>query len=229
MKSGSLRSMPGPPKVTTACGTSIGNDDAAAESWRGRLGHRLEIVLRRQRGEGAVDQLAGGRGVDVADDGNRQPVAREYAGNIVAHVGGGDARHRLQRAAALEAVGVTGKGGRPPVAAGDVVGAGGGAAQRRQLLAAHALDRLGVETRRGQRQMQHVKGLVAVFVERAQRAVEIVAADAEADLDGAAFQTSRGRSCRRDRRRPRRAGWRRDWRRRIWRPRPGWSRPGRQN
>ena len=56
------------------------------------------------------------------------------------------------------------------------------------ILPAHPLDRVGVEARRGQRQMQQVERLVAVLVERAQRAAEIVAADAEAELDGVVFQ-----------------------------------------
>ena len=52
------------------------------------VGDRLEIVLGRQAAEHAVDQRAGGLGVDVADDRDRQLVAREHAAHIVAQVVG---------------------------------------------------------------------------------------------------------------------------------------------
>ena len=162
--------------------------DAAAEPARRGVGDRLEVVLRRQAGEGAVDQRAGGLGVDVADDRDRQLVAREGAAHIVAQVVGGDARHRFQRALALAAVRMAGERGLPPAAAGETVGIGGVAPQRRQHLPAHALDRVGIEARRAQRQPQQIEGFVAVLVERAQRAVKIVAPDLETELDGVVFQ-----------------------------------------
>ncbi len=150
--------------------------------------HRLEVVFHGQPGEGAVDQLAGGFGVDVADDRNGELVAREHATHVVAQIGGGDARHRFQRALAFAAIGVAGKGGAPPTAAGETVRIGGIAPQARQLLPAHALDRIGIEARLGQRQVQKIEGLVAVLVEGAQRAAEIIAADPEAEVDGVVFQ-----------------------------------------
>ena len=164
------------------------DDDAAAEPARTHRGDSLEIVFGRQAGEGAIDQFAGGHGIDVADDRNGQLVAREHAPHIVAQVGDGHARHRLQRALALTAVRMTGKRGLPPAAAGEVVRIGGIAAQPRQFLSAHHLHRLGVEARRRQCQPQQIEGLVAVLVERAQRAAELVAPDSEMELDSVVFQ-----------------------------------------
>ena len=87
---------------------------------------------------------------------------------------------------------MAGKRRLPTSAAGDLVRIGGRAPQPRQDLAAHALDRLGVEARRGQRQLEQVERLVLVLDQRAQRAGELVAAGAEAEADRVSFRCARG-------------------------------------
>jgi len=53
------------------------DDDPAAQLLRDDRRDRLELGLGRQRAEGAVDELSGGRRIDVADDGDLEIVARE--------------------------------------------------------------------------------------------------------------------------------------------------------
>ena len=76
----------------------------------------------------------------------------------------------------------------PPVAARHVVGADHLAPQPRHDLRAHALDRVSVEARLGQRKPQIVERFVAVLGKRAQGAAQIVASGAEAELDRLAFE-----------------------------------------
>ena len=61
-------------------------------------------------------------------------------------------------------------------------------AATREHLRADALDVGRVETRRGQRQVQEVEGLVLVVLEHPQRAAEIIPGRREAELDGAALE-----------------------------------------
>ena len=96
MKSGSLRATPGPPNVTTACGTSRSITMRLPRPCIVTSGTGVSSRLGRQRAEGPVDQPAGGRGVDVADDADLERVAREHAAHIVPHVVGGDARRRFR-------------------------------------------------------------------------------------------------------------------------------------
>ena len=81
MKSGSLRAIPGPPNSTTACGTSSGTTTRRPRPCGTTGATGAEVGFRRQRAEGAVDELAGGLGVDVADDGDLEHCrARACAG-----------------------------------------------------------------------------------------------------------------------------------------------------
>ena len=144
--------------------------------------------MRRQRAEGAVDQLTGCLGIDIADDGDGQLVAREGARDVGAHVVGGDALHRVGRAVALAAVRVAGESRAPPGVGGQAVGIDQLALPVGQFLAAHALDRVGGKTRLREREPEQVEGLVAVLVERAQRAAEIIARGAKRQFDGVALE-----------------------------------------
>ncbi len=105
------------------------DDVAAAEPGRRDGGNRLEVVLGRQLGEGAVDQFASRLGIDVADDRDRQIVARKDAAHIIAQVGDADARHGFECALGVAAIGMVREGRLPPVVAADVVRIGGVAAQ----------------------------------------------------------------------------------------------------
>src|SRR6516165_10732553 len=80
------------------------------------------------------------------------------------------------------------KGARPPVSARNVVGTGSLPLQPGHYLGAHALDRLGIKARLGQRKAKILEGFVAAFVERAQRAAQLVAPRLEADFDRAALE-----------------------------------------
>ena len=51
-----------------------------------------------------------------------------------------------------------------------------------------ALDRLGIEARLGQREMQHAEGVIAILRERAKRSAELIATGGEVHLDGVALE-----------------------------------------
>ncbi len=188
MKSGSLRGMPGPPKVMTVCGTSSGTSTRFAEAGWAGVQHRDQIALGRQAAEHVVEGASERCRIDIADHRDLQPVTREHALDVAAQIVGGDGRHRLQRAAALHGVGVIGESCFPPAPARDAVGARGLAAQAGENLRADALQRLGVEARGSHGQLEQAEGFVAVFFQRAHRTARGVAGRAEIDLDGAPFE-----------------------------------------
>ncbi len=181
--------MPGPPKVTTVCGTSSGTKARCGGLVGHDVGYRRQLGLRRQAAEGLVEQLAERIGVDVADHGDAQRILGDDAADVVLQVGDLDGRHAVERA-----------GGRPAhrddrrrrasrnLRLGQRRRIGGFAAQVRDHLGADALDVLRLEPRRGQRQPQQVVGLVLVVLEHAQRAAEVIAGRREAELDGAALE-----------------------------------------
>ncbi len=76
----------------------------------------------------------------------------------------------------------------PPLAAGELIGIGRFPPKAGEFLLAHALDRVRIEARAGQRQPQQFKGLVTMLVERAQRPAEIVAANLETHFDGVTLE-----------------------------------------
>src|SRR5271165_1525372 len=80
------------------------------------------------------------------------------------------------------------KGGRPPISARNIVGTDGLASQPGHYLGAHALHRLGIEARLGKGEAEVVKCFVAVFLERAQCAAQMIAPREKAEFDGAAFE-----------------------------------------
>ena len=82
MKSGSLPRNSRPAELHHRLRHVERDDDAAAQALRNDRRDRREVGFRRQRAEGAVDELAGGLGVDVADDGDLDIVARERATGI---------------------------------------------------------------------------------------------------------------------------------------------------
>ncbi len=188
MKSGSLRVIPGPPKFTTACGTSSWMTMRLPKPCGAMLGTGVSSALAGSAPKVRSIRAPGGRGVDVADDRHLERVARQHPAHIGLQVVDGDVRNRFERAVDRPAVGMIGEGRRPPLAARHVVRAHGLAPQPRHDLRAHALDRVGVEARLGQGEPQQVEGFVAVLLERAQGAAEIVAAGAEAQLDRLALE-----------------------------------------
>ena len=92
MKSGSLRATPRPPNITTACGTSRSVTMRLPSPCIVDVGDRRQVGLRGQAAERAIDQPAGGRRIDVADDAELERVARKHAAHIAAHVVDGDLR-----------------------------------------------------------------------------------------------------------------------------------------
>src|SRR5207253_137800 len=148
MKSGSSRRMPGPPNVTTVCGTSSGTNARC--------------------GGLAASTSA------IADHGDAQAILRNHAADVILHVGDVDLRHAVERAVALPAIGMIAERDFEELAARQRGRVGAVAAQPRKHLCANALDVGGVEMRRGQRQMQEVESLVLVVLEHAERAAERV-------------------------------------------------------
>ena len=154
------------------------------------FGDRRELGLRRQRAEHAVEQLAGVVGVDVADDGDLERVAREHAPRIVVQVVGGDARHRSRACRCSAAVGMV-RETRSPTSA------------RLAMLVRDWWSRAAAPTASGRgcarppRRRSAARSAPAAAdrtprrwcsLQRAQRAVEVVAADREAELDGVVLE-----------------------------------------
>jgi hypothetical protein len=83
---------------------------------------------------------------------------------------------------------MAGKCGLPPTAAGEIIGVGGVAPQNRQFLLANPLDRLAIEAGLAERKAQQIDRLIAVLVQCAQRAVEMIAADLKTEFDRVVFQ-----------------------------------------
>ena len=225
MKSGSLRRMPTPPIISTDCGTSRSIEIFCPSPCGLATGTGGEIALGRQAAEHLVDQLAGGRSIDVADDADLERVAGEHLPHVILEIGRRDGRNRLQGAARRPAIGMAGKGGRPPAPAGHLVGARGRAAQPGEHLVADALDIDRVETRRREGQPQQLERLILIVGQRAQRARRLVAGGSEADLDRLGFDPFVEALGIDARRRPRRAAPPSWWRRPACRRDPGWRRP----
>src|SRR6516225_884320 len=117
-----------------------------------------------------------------------QLVARKGAAHVFTKVIGRDAWHRFQRAAAFAAIRMAREGGCPPAPARQIVRIGSVALQGGHDLPTYALERLGVEARLAQGEVQQIEGFLAVLVERAQRAVEIITRRLETKVDGVALE-----------------------------------------
>ena len=152
MKFGSWRRMPGPPNVTTVCGTSSGMKARCGGLAACDVGDRRQAGLGRQSAEGLVQQFAERVGIDIADHRDPQRVLGDHAADIVLQVGDVDLRHAVQRAVGLPAIGMIAEGDFEELAAGQRGRVGGVAPQAGDHLRANALDIGGVEMRRGQRQ-----------------------------------------------------------------------------
>ena len=176
--------MPLPPKLSTACGTfrSTKMRRPAASMRAGATGR--DLALGRQRAEHLVEQRAERRRIDIADHADLQFVAREHAAGIGLEVVARNQRNRFQRAVERTSVRMIRKRRAPPQAVADIVRVRGLAPQRRQHLLAIALDRVGVETRRVEREPHQLEAFVHLVAQDAKRAAEIVALHAKAEFDG---------------------------------------------
>ena len=146
-----------------------------------------KFALGRQAAEHLVDELAGGRSVDIADDGDLERVAGEHPPHVIPEIRRRDGRNRLQGAAHRPAIGMAGEGGRPPPPARHLVGARGLPAQPREHLVADALDIDRIEMRGRDRQPQQLEGFILIGAQRAHRARGLVAVDTKAELDRLGF------------------------------------------
>src|SRR5579872_1051716 len=144
--------------------------------------------MRRQRAEYAVEHGLDGLGVDIADHRDFQMIARQILVRKSLQIVDADASHRFQRAADRPAIGMAGIRGLPPAQAGKIAWALELPAQPRESLRAVELDILGVEARRRERQPQVIERLVLVLDKRAQRAVDLLATGAEAQVHGFAVE-----------------------------------------
>ncbi len=162
--------------------------DHPPESLRVRRRDLAERGLRRQGAENLVDQGAGGRAVDIADDADLERVAGKDALHVGPHVLRRDRRHAVERAAHRPAVRVAREGGLPPAQARHVVRIGRLAAQDPEGLAADALEVRRVQPRRVEGEAHHLEGRILVLGQGAQRAGEMIAVRREAELDRLGFQ-----------------------------------------
>ena len=224
MKSGSWRAMPGPPKLITVCGTSRLITMRSPRPWMARSATGASAGLAGRSPNTRSISLPAASALEIADDADGQLLAREHAPGVGLQIVGRDGGDGLGRALRGPAIGMIGKRRRPEAAVGDFVRIGAGAAQFGEQLAADALDRLGVEARRGQREAQQGHGLVEILRERAQRAAELIARRREADLDRLLFHALLERLRGSDRRRPRRASTTPCWRRPACPPDRHWRR-----
>ena len=180
--------MPGPPNVTTVCGTSSGMNARCGGLAASISATGGEAGLGRQSAEGLVEQLAERDRVDIADRGNPQRILGQHAADVVLHVSDIDLRNAFQGAVGLPAVGMVAKGDFQEFAAGQRGRIGGVAPQPGKNLRANALVVGALEMRRRQRHPQQVEGLVLVILEHAQAAAEIIPRRTEAQFDGAAVK-----------------------------------------
>src|ERR1043166_38463 len=161
---------------------------AGAEPAHRHVGNGRQRGLRRQAAEHLVDQSTGAFGIDVADDADGQRATREDARHVALEIVGIDLRHGFEGAVVRPPIRVIGKRRRPSLLVGDVVRAAGAAPQAREHLSADALDRRGVEARRGEREAQQVDRIVEIGAERQQRSAEVVAPGREIDMDRALLE-----------------------------------------
>src|SRR6202171_3935430 len=159
-----------------------------AEPPRLRIRHRCRIVARRQASESAIDKHCDLCRVDVSDYRDSEIGARQHAADIGPQTIHRDRRNRFERALRRTRVWMAGKRAREPTIGRDVGRIGRAPPELREHRRAYALEFLPVEARRGQGEAQQLEGLVAIFGERADRAAQIVAVDAEGEADGPLLQ-----------------------------------------
>ena len=186
MKSGSLRAMPLPPKLSTACGTfrSTKMRRPAASMRTGATEEILPLA-------GSAPNTLSSSGpsvarIDIADHADLQFVAREYAADIGLEIVARNQRNRFERAVERTSIGMIRKRRAPPQTVADIVRVRGFAPQRRQHLLAIAFDRVGIEARRVEREPQQLEAFVHLVAQDAKRTAEFVALHAKAEFDGGA-------------------------------------------
>ena len=97
MKSGSLRAMPGAAEGDHGLRHVEIDDDAPADALRcRRRGTGASVAFGRQRAEHAGRAAPARRGIDVADDGDLEIVAREHAAHVGPQIVDGDARRPIR-------------------------------------------------------------------------------------------------------------------------------------
>ena len=188
MKFGSWRLMPGPPNVTTVCGTSSGMNARCGGLAASTSATGVRLALAGNPPKVWSSNLPSVAGSTSPTTAILQRILRQHAADIVLHVGDIDLRHAFQGAVGLPAIGVVAKGDFQKLAAGERGRIGGVAPQPGNHLRANAFDIVALEMRRCQRHPQQVEGLVPVVLEHAQRAAEIIARRTEAQFDGAAVE-----------------------------------------
>ncbi len=189
MKFGSWRLMPGPPNVTTVCGTSSGMKARCGGLAASTSATGVRLALAGNPPKVWSSNLPSVAASTSPTTAIRKRILGQHAADIVLQVGDVDFGNALQRAAGRPAIGMVAKGDFQELAAGKRGRAGGVAPQAGHDLGANALDIGAVEMRRCQRHPQQVEGFVLVVLEHAQRAAEIIPRRTEAQLDGAAIET----------------------------------------
>ena len=161
-----------------------------ARSGKDRLTRFGKRLARGQCAEHFVEHRGRVFGRDVADNGDEKPSAHERAARGVLDIVLRDRGDRFRRAVLRPAIGMAGQRELVPLAIGGRLGVFRLAPQIGVELRAHALDRLGVEARFGERKAQHVEGFGFVLGKRLQRDVERVGVGAGTELDRLVFQAA---------------------------------------
>ena len=148
------------------------------------VGHRFKRRAGGQSFKDQIERLAERCRVDVADYRNEQLVAGEDAAGIAPEVAGRDGGDRRHGPFDRAPIGVIVKGEAIPGERRHGLGVVLVEFQPGQNLRAHALDRILIETRFGQREPQEIEHLVLVGGERLQACEHDVAARVEIHAHG---------------------------------------------
>ena len=161
------------------------------------LGDRRQLGLGRQVAEHLVEELAELRSVDVADGDDLQRVLGEDALAVALEIVVPDGGDGLFGAVGGTRVGVPLEGQRIPLVLRDLVGVAGGVDEAGDELLADALDRVGLEVRLVERELEELGGVVAVCGECLEVAVEgvlgLLVAHAHGDILHALLELARGK------------------------------------
>ncbi len=150
-------------------------------------GNGQDLGLLRQLAEHVVEQLAELFRRDIADGNHLEIAAREDPLAIGLEILARDRLHGLGRALGGPRVGMAGKRHREPLLGRHLLGIAIRVDEVGEQLAADAFDRIRVEARLGERQLEQLRRFCAVLRQRLEVAVEGIARILEAHAHRQAF------------------------------------------
>ena len=173
-------------RVVTRGGTAIGTGLAAPTAYIFRVVEELREItgLGLARAENLVELFAKRRGVDCADDGDHEVVARHDAAAQLHEIVARQARQDVDLAARSTSVGMVRKGCGAEGTGRHRVRVLQFAPKARDELRNDALDRRLVQPRLADRQPHQVERSVDVLGQRLEMAGDVVAVGGEVEMDG---------------------------------------------